>query len=56
VYSGTARKADTGKTAWHYERRRPECTLLYKLVAEHYPRFFVFFSDQGHSLPEYVQR
>jgi len=56
VYSGTARKADTGKTAWHYERRRPERTLLYQLVAEHYPRFLELLADQGRSLPHYVQR
>lgn len=54
--SQPARTADTGKTPWRYERRRPECTLLYQIVAEHYPRFLELLADQGHSLPHYVQR
>jgi len=54
--SGAARKADTGNGQWNYERRRPEQTLLYRLVAEHYPRFFALLADQGRSLPHYVQR
>ena len=54
--SGTARTADTGKTVWCYERRRPERTLLYQLVAEHYPRFLALLADRGRSLPHYVQR
>lgn len=37
VSSGTARKADTGKTAWRYERRRPVYTLLYQFVSDPYP-------------------
>lgn len=35
--SGTARQVKTGKLAWHYERRRPERTLLHRLVAEQDP-------------------
>jgi len=54
--SGPARKADTRNGKWNYERRRPEHTLLYRLVAEHYPRFPALLADQGRSLPHYVQR
>jgi hypothetical protein len=54
--SGTARQVETGKLAWHYERRCPERTLLYQLVAEHYPRFIKLLAAQGRSLPAYVQR
>jgi hypothetical protein len=54
--SGTARTADTGNGQWSYERRRPEQTLLYRLVAEHYPQFLKLLADQGRSLPDYVQR
>lgn len=51
-----ARKADAGKCEWHYERRRPERTLLYQLVTEHYPRFIEHLAAQDRTLPEYVQR
>ena len=54
--SGPAGKADTRDGKWNYERRRPEQTLLYQLVAEHYPRFLELLADQGRSLPHYVQR
>lgn len=37
--SGTASTAYTGNGKWRYERRSPEQALLYRLVAEHYPRF-----------------
>jgi ribosomal protein S27E len=50
-----ARKADVRKVR-DYERRRPERTLLYQLVAEHYPRFLALLATQGRSLPAYVQR
>lgn len=30
---GSARKADTGKIVWHYQRRRPERPLLYQLAS-----------------------
>jgi len=46
-----AREADTEKTPWRYGRRRPERTLLYQLVAEHYPRFLELLADQGRTLP-----
>ncbi len=54
--SEMARKADAAKSRWSYERRRPEQTLLYQLVAEQYPRFLELLAYQGRSLPHYVQR
>ncbi|HNP37745.1 MAG TPA: hypothetical protein PKK10_18030 [Woeseiaceae bacterium] len=38
-----------------YSRHRPEPTLLYQLVAEHYPRFRDRRAAEGRALPRYVQ-
>ncbi len=56
MFWGTAGKPNTGNVEWRYKRRRPEQTLLYQLVAEHYPRFIGLLAGQGCSLPHYVQR
>ena len=37
-----------------YSRHRPEATLLYQLVAEHYPRFRDRRAAEGRALPRYV--
>ena len=37
-----------------YGRHRPEATLLYRLVAEHYPRFRDRRAAEGKPLPRYV--
>jgi len=42
--------------AVRYERHRPETTLLYQLVDEHYPTFADRMAAQGTPLPAYVQR
>jgi hypothetical protein len=39
-----------------YARHRPEQTLLYQLVEEHYPAFAALRESQGRPLPVYVQR
>lgn len=39
-----------------YERHCPETTLLYQLVACHYPDFLAALGAQGRSLPGYVQQ
>ena len=36
---GDGQEAQYRNVGWRYERRLPEQTLLYRLVAEHYPRF-----------------
>jgi ribosomal protein S27E len=38
-----------------YSRHRPEATLLYQLVAEHYPRFRVRRVAEARALPRYVE-
>lgn len=37
-----------------YQRHRPEQTLLYQLVEQHYPEFKEMLSQQGKSLPYHV--
>ena len=39
-----------------YVRHRPEHTLLYEIVAEHYPTFSDLLEQQGSPLPAYVAR
>ncbi len=39
-----------------YERHRPEQTLLYRLVEQHYPTFKATLESQGQSLPLYIQQ
>ena len=50
------REASAGVAASRYERHRPERTLLYQLVEEHYPALKVHLSAQGNALPGYVER
>jgi len=38
-----------------YRRHQPEATLLYRLVAEHYPHFRDQRAAEGRPLPRYVQ-
>jgi hypothetical protein len=38
-----------------YRRHRPEATLLYQLVAEHYPKFRDRRAAEGRALPRYVE-
>ena len=50
------REASAGVVASRYERHRPERTLLYQLVEEHYPALKVHLAAQGSTLPGYVER
>ena len=50
------REASLGVAASAYERHRPERTLLYQLVEEHYPAFKAHLAAQGTLLPRYVER
>ena len=50
----TARIAE-GDAAPGYERHRPEETLLYQIIEQHYPRFLSELEAQGRSLPGYVR-
>ena len=50
------REVSAGVAASVYERHRPERTLLYQLVEEHYPAFNAHLAAQGRALPGYVER
>ena len=39
-----------------YQRHRPERTLLYRIVEQHYPAFVTHTARQERPLPEYVQQ
>lgn len=38
-----------------YARHRPETTLLYQLVEQHYPAFREMRATAGRSLPDYIE-
>jgi hypothetical protein len=38
-----------------YAQHRPETTLLYQLVEQHYPDFRELRATEGRSLPDYVE-
>ena len=50
------REASTGHGVRRYERHRPEQTLLYRLVEQHYPEFADAMAAQGKPLPAYDVR
>ena len=50
------RDASSGVGVSPYARHRPERTLLYQLVAAHYPAFKAHLAAQGDGLPEYVEQ
>ena len=47
---------DAAPAPARYERHRPEATLLYELVAQHYPDFIETLEREGRSLPSHVQQ
>ena len=53
---GVAVQPTSAEHPVHYERHRPERTLLYQLVEEHYPAFKAHLEAQGTGLPRYVER
>ena len=50
------REAGLGESTPQYERHRPERTLLYQLIEEHYPTFEAQWAAEGRVLPDYVRR
>lgn len=38
----------------NYERHRPETTLLYQIIQQHWPRFQAELGSQGKHLPNFV--
>jgi hypothetical protein len=53
--TAAARNAEGDRSAGRYQRHRPEQTLLYQLVEQHYPVFVDCMAGQGRPLPDYVQ-
>jgi ribosomal protein S27E len=45
-----------GSTAPAHVRHRPERTLLYQVIEQHYPRFLAHLAASGRTLPRHVQR
>ena len=48
--------ARSAPSALTYQRHQPEQTLLYQLVAQHYPLFRTRLAEQGRPLPHYIQQ
>jgi len=51
-----ARNAIQVRDAGLYQRHRPEQTLLYQIIEQHYPAFTSHLAARGSVLPGYVQR
>ena len=51
-----ARNAAQDQDAGLYQRHRPEQTLLYQIIEQHYPAFTAHLAARGSVLPGYVQR
>jgi ribosomal protein S27E len=54
--TSAARIALPGLGAAYYQRHRPEQTLLYRIIEQHYPVFTEQLAARGTALPGYVQR
>jgi len=46
----------TAQRLHRYARHRPEATLLYRLVEQHYPAFRALRSEAGRPLPDYIEQ
>jgi ribosomal protein S27E len=55
-HAAAARMATRDRDAGRYQRHRPEQTLLYQIVEQHYPAFTAHLAERGRELPGYVQR
>lgn len=55
-HAAAARTATRDRDAGRYQRHRPEQTLLYQIIEQHYPAFTAHLAQQGTVLPGYVQR
>jgi hypothetical protein len=54
--AAAAVRVDPGRGAAAYRRHLPEQTLLYRIVASHYPTFVGLLAGQGRPLPDHVQQ
>lgn len=55
-HSAAARETATASEVGRYQHHRPEQTLLYQIVEQHYPTFIAHLAERGRELPGYVQR
>lgn len=55
-HTAEARMATRDRDAGRYQRHRPEQTLLYQIVEQHYPAFTAHLAERDRELPGYVQR
>jgi len=51
-----AGSADQDRDGACYQRHRPEQSLVYRIVEEHFPQFVELMTRQDRPLPDYVQR
>lgn len=54
--TAAVRNAEGDRWVGRYQRHRPEETLLYRIVEQHYPVFVDCMAGEGRPLPAYVQR
>jgi hypothetical protein len=54
--SSLALRKDRATSLPQYERHKPEQTLLYQIIEQHYPAFSRLMEQQGRSLPFYVKK
>ncbi len=52
--TAVARSATQDRDAGRYQRHRPEQTLLYRIIEQHYLAFTAHLAAQGRVLPGYV--
>jgi len=52
--TAVARGAARDRVAGRYQRHRPEQTLLYRIVEQHYSAFTAHLAVQGRVVPGYV--
>ena len=49
-------RTERDRCAAPYQRHRPERTLLYQIVEQHYPALVAHMAEQERPLPDYVQQ
>jgi len=54
--SALALRKESAISLPHYVRQKPEQTLLYQIIEQHYPAFISLMEQQGRSLPFYVRQ
>jgi hypothetical protein len=55
-HSAAAREATPGSDVGRYQHHRPEQTLLYQIIEQHYPQLVARMAGEGWLLTDYVRR